>query len=169
MFRFKGSKNANMRPMLAAMVHCKNPELVADCTAAPAGQTRNDQRQVARERLSDERSREARDAEAAREMDPEVRAAKRARITFGMLNVLRSRSDIVSMQLKLWAENKDAYTISIHGEDAYNHKVVELLRKLPDPVQDDFDALEETSGGHGGDDDPDGGDGLLEPAPMTAV
>lgn len=168
MFRFKGSKNANMRPMLAAMVHRKNPELVADCTAAPPGQTRSDQRQVARERLSDERSREARDAEAAREMDPEVRAAKRARITFGMLNVLRSRSDIVSMQLKLWAENKDAY-ISIHGEDAYNRKIVQLLGKLPDPVQDDFDALEETSGGHGGDDDPDGGDGLLEPVPMTAV
>jgi hypothetical protein len=76
-------------------------------------------------------------------MDPEVRAAKKARITFGMLSILKTKSDIVSTHLRLWAENKDSF-IRLHGQDVYDQKIVELLGKLPDPVQDLLAEIEAT-------------------------
>ena len=138
-FFLKGEKNhqngPNMRPMLAAMVHRTNPDLVSDCTSVASGQTRDKQRVTGRERI--QATREAEREERARivEMDPEVRAAKKARITFGMLSILKTKSDVISTHLRLWAENKESF-IRIHGQDTYDQKIVELLGKLPDPVQD---------------------------------
>jgi len=48
------------------------------------------------------------------------------------MSVIKSQNDVVSVQLCLYNENRDAF-IATMGEDAYNRKIVGLLNKLPDP------------------------------------
>lgn len=49
------------------------------------------------------------------------------------MEIISSQSDVISLQLKLFQENKETY-IAKNGEDAFNAKITALLEKLPDPV-----------------------------------
>ena len=48
------------------------------------------------------------------------------------MSVIKSQNDIISVQLRFYNKNKDAF-IAAKGEDANNHKIIDLLNKLPDP------------------------------------
>ena len=69
--------------------------------------------------------------------------------------LIKSRNELVASQIKLYTEN-NAPCIATMGEEVYNNKIFELLRKLADPenvrIHD-----EDTGGGEEeeGDDDND--------------
>jgi hypothetical protein len=65
----------------------------------------------------------------ARDNDEEDVTHKRLRNNIGKMSVIKSQNDVVSVQLHLYNENREA-TI---GEDAYNRKIIDLLNNLPDP------------------------------------
>ena len=48
------------------------------------------------------------------------------------MSVIKSQNDIVSVQLRLYNENRETF-IATMGEGTYNQKIIDLLNKLPDP------------------------------------
>ena len=48
------------------------------------------------------------------------------------MSVIKAQNDIVSTQLRLYNENRDAFVAAM-GEAEYNNKIIELLKKLPEP------------------------------------
>ncbi len=116
--------------LLCVQVHRQNKELSNNCSNAEPGQPRTEQRNTARVRLASERAAEKAEQQA---IDPEYKLLKKIKLNCGQLSVLKNQSDIVSMQLRMFAENKESY-VKIHGEDEYDEKITTLLGKLPDPV-----------------------------------
>ena len=123
-------KHSSTRCLLAAMVHRKNKEIANDCSSQPAGATRNEIRANARTALNAARAQES---AAARETDPEFRMFKRIKLNKTQMEIISSQSDVISLQLKLFQENKETF-IAQNGEDAFNRKITALLDKLPNPV-----------------------------------
>ncbi len=104
------------------MVHRANKEVATECSRLPAGSTREVQRNSAAARIAAE-CKEAR------------KERKRQKTTTWLLDefeLIKSRNKLVASQIKLYTENK-ATCIATMGEEAYNNKILELLRKLPDP------------------------------------
>ena len=48
------------------------------------------------------------------------------------MSVIKVQNDIVSTQLCLYNENRDAFVATM-GEAEYNNNIIELLKKLPEP------------------------------------
>ena len=48
------------------------------------------------------------------------------------MSVIKAQNDIVSTQLRLYNENRDAFVAAM-GEAEYNNNIIELLKKLPEP------------------------------------
>ncbi len=48
------------------------------------------------------------------------------------MSVIKAQNDIVSTQLCLYNENRDAFVAAM-GEVVYNNKIIELMKKLPEP------------------------------------
>ena len=48
------------------------------------------------------------------------------------MSVIKTQNDIVSTQLCLYNKNRDAFVTAM-GEAVYNDKIIELLKKLPEP------------------------------------
>ena len=48
------------------------------------------------------------------------------------MSVIKAQNDIVSTQLCLYNENRDAFVAAM-GEAEYNNKIIELLKKLLEP------------------------------------
>lgn len=97
-------------------------------TTLPPGQSREVQCQNAAARVANDR--EA--ARKVRKRDSDYDTVKKIRNNIGQMSVIKAQNDIVSTQLRLYNENRDAF-IAAFGEDGYNKKVIELLKKLPDP------------------------------------
>ena len=125
-------KHSTTRCLLAAMVHRKNKEMANDCSSQPAGATRNDIRAKSRADLNTARDQES---SIARETDPEFRMFKRIKLNKTQMEIISSQSDVISLQLKLFQENKETF-VAKNGEDAFNERITALLDKLPNPVVD---------------------------------
>ena len=125
-------KNNSTRCLLAAMVHRKNKEIANDCSSQPAGATRNAIRANARANLDTARAQES---SAKRDMDTEYYQYKRIRLNKTQMEIITSQSDVISLQLRLFQENKETF-VARNGEYAFNEKITTLLDKLPDPVID---------------------------------
>ena len=109
------------------MVHRSSKEISVQVTTLPPGQSREVQCQNAAARVND--------CEAARKVrkrDYDDDTVKKIRNNIGQMSVIKAQNDVVSTQLRLYNENRDAF-IAAFGEDGYNKKVIELLKKLPDP------------------------------------
>jgi hypothetical protein len=132
-------KHISMRCLLATMVHRKNKEIANDCSSQPAGATRDAIRANARASLSAARAQES---AAGRESDPEFRMFKRIKLNKTQMEIISSQSDVISLQLKLFQENKETF-VAKNGEDAFNEKITALLEKLPDPVVNVLEEHEE--------------------------
>ncbi len=48
------------------------------------------------------------------------------------MSVIKVQNDIVSTQIRLYNENREAFVATM-GELVYNDKIIELLKKLPEP------------------------------------
>ncbi len=48
------------------------------------------------------------------------------------MSVIKVKNDIVLTQLCLYNENRDEFVAAM-GEAEYNNKIIELLKKLPEP------------------------------------
>lgn len=112
------------------MVHRKNKELSAVCSNLSPGQTRAVQKKNSKGRLASDR---AAATSAANDEDPDYQLHKKMRLSHAHMAIIKSQSDVVSLQLKLFSDNKDTFVES-HGIAEYNKKIVGLLGKLPDPV-----------------------------------
>ncbi len=112
-------------------------------TTLPPGQSREVQRQNAAARVANERDA----ARKVRKRDSDDDAVKKIRNNIGQMSVIKAQNDVVSTQLRLYNENREAF-IAAFGEDGYNRKVIELLKKLPDPtLQSDNTAEEDVQEG----------------------
>ena len=96
------------------------------------------QRQNAAARVANERDA----ARKVRKRDSDDDAVKKIRNNIGQMSVIKAQNDVVSTQLCLYNENRDAF-IAAFGEDSYNRKVIELLKKLPDPTLQSDNTAEE--------------------------
>ena len=123
-------RGTKTRCLLACMVHRMNKEVATNVSSLRPGQTREEQHENAAERIVMERQ-IARNARK-RDNDEEDTTHKRLRNHIGMMSVIKSQNDVVSVQLCLYNENRQAF-IATMGEDAYNQKIIDLLNKLPDP------------------------------------
>ena len=112
------------------MVHCTNKEIATNVRSLNPGQTRERQHESAAETVVLER--QVAQKARKRENDEADATHKRLRNTIGKMSVIKSQNDVVSVQLRLYNENRDAF-IATTGEDAYNRKIIGLLNKLPDP------------------------------------
>ena len=132
-------KSTKLTCLLGCMVHRKSKEVDVVCSDLPSGDTRETQSANARVRLASEREQESisnsTNTAAARDKAPEYQLQKRMRFSMAQVSIIKSQSDIVSLQLKLYTENNDSF-VNRHGEAEYDNKINELLKKLPDPVQD---------------------------------
>ena len=131
-------KGAKTRCLLACMVHCSSKEISVQVTTLPPGQSRELQRQNAAARVANERDA----ARKVRKRDSDDDAVKKIRNNIGQMSVIKAQNDVVSTQLRLYNENRDAF-IAAFGEDGYNRKVIELLKKLPDPTLQSDNTAEE--------------------------
>ena len=132
-------KSTKLIFLLGCMVHLRSKEVAVVCSDLPSGDTRDTQRANARVRLASEREQErisnAASTMATRDKDLEYQLQKRMRFSIAQVSIIKSQSDIVSLQLKLYTENKDSF-VNRHSEEEYDNKINDLLKKLPDPVQD---------------------------------
>ncbi len=110
------------------MVHRSSKEISVQVTTLPPGQSREVQRQNAAARVANERD----TVRKVRKRDSDDDAVKKIRNNIGQMSVIKAQNDVVSTQLRLYNENRDAF-IAAFGEEGYNKKVIELLKKLPDP------------------------------------
>ena len=46
-------------------------------------------------------------------------------------SLIKSRNNLVMTQLQLYNDNKSSFVVAM-GQEAYDHKIIELLKKLPD-------------------------------------
>ena len=51
----------------------------------------------------------------------------------GEMSLIKSRNDVVTVQLPLYKDNKSLFDATM-SEEAYNNKIIELLNTLPDPL-----------------------------------
>ena len=109
----------------------------------PPGQSREVQRQNAAVHVANER--EAGRKVQKRESDDE--AVKKIQNSIEQMSVIKAQNGVVSTQLRLYNKKRDAF-IAAFGEEGYNRKVIELLKKLPDPrLQTDNTEEEEVQEG----------------------
>ena len=54
------------------------------------------------------------------------------RNNMGKMSLIKSRNDVVAIQLHIYNINKSSFVAAM-GEEAYDNKIIELLNKLPDP------------------------------------
>jgi uncharacterized membrane protein YgaE (UPF0421/DUF939 family) len=89
------------------------------------------QRRNAAARIQSERddASKARKKSAADNDDDEVQ--KKARRTYAEMSMIKSQSDLVSEQLRLYREHKESY-VTIMGEEKYHKTILDILKKLPD-------------------------------------
>ena len=119
-----------MRSFLAKRVHRNNKEISANVSNLPAGQTRNEQRRAAEARVIDDRA----NARAVRHASDESHKQRQVlQLNVATLAVIKTQSDSISLQLRLYHENKDHF-VAKHGEDAWVEKVNTLLELLPTPT-----------------------------------
>ena len=57
---------------------------------------------------------------------------KRIHVNIGETSLIKSRNDLVATQLQLYNNNKSSFVAAI-DQEAYDNKIIELLKKLPDP------------------------------------
>ena len=129
------SKANGIRCLFALQVHRKNKEITTDCTAAEAGQTRDQQRAAAANEVIADRA-EARTAARTyeRDTDPYYHKEKKLRLMVVNVAVLEKQSDMISKQLTMFAKNEASF-VREFDQDAYDSKITKLLLALPDPVQ----------------------------------
>lgn len=124
-FWLKGCKT---RCLLACMVHRTNKEIASSVASLNPGQSREIQRNNATARIVAERD----TARKTRKRESDDENHKRIRNQIGHMSVIKAQNDIVSTQLRLYNENRDAFVAAM-GEAEYNNKIIELLKKLPEP------------------------------------
>lgn len=118
-----------MKSFLAKRVHRHNKEISPNVSDLPAGQTRKEQRRVAEARVIEDRE----NARAVRHASDESMKQRQAmQMSIAQLAMIKTQSDSISLQLRLFHDNK-AHYVSKHGEDAWVAKVNALLEMLPDP------------------------------------
>ena len=110
------------------MVHRTNKEIASIVAALTPGHSREIQRNNAVARIVAERD-TARKTQK-RESDDENH--KRIRNQIGQMSVIKAQDDIVSAQLRLYNENRDAFVAAM-GETEYNNKIIKLLKKTSKP------------------------------------
>ena len=122
-------KGEKTKLLLACMVHRGNKEIATQCSLLAAGQTREVQRGNAAARVAAERA-DAR--KKRRKQDNDVNLVRRIHVNIGETSLIKSRNDLVATQLQLYNDNKSSFVAAM-GQEAYDHKIIELLKKLPDP------------------------------------
>ena len=124
-FWLKGCKT---RCLLACMVHRTNKEIASSVASLNPAQSREIQCNNATARITAERHTACKTRK--RESDDETH--KRIQNQIGHMSIIKAQNDIVSTQLCLYNENRDAFVAAM-GEAEYNNKIIELLKKLPEP------------------------------------
>ncbi len=124
-FWLKGCKT---RCLLACMVHRTNKEIASIVAALTPGHSREIQCNNAVTRIVAERD----TARKARKRESDDETHKRIRNQIGHMSVIKEQNDIVLTQFHLYNENRDAFVAAM-GEAEYNNKIIELLKKLPEP------------------------------------
>ena len=95
------------------MVHRKSKEIAVVCDDLNSGDACTTQRDNVRVRLASDREQDRASAAnstntaVAREDDPEYQTQKRMRLSMAQVSIIKSQSDIVLLQLKLYTENKE--------------------------------------------------------------
>ena len=118
-----------MKSFLAKRVHRHNKEISTNVSNLPAGQTRKEQRRVAEARVIEDRE----NARAVRHAsDESIKQCQAVQMSIAQLALIKTQSDSISLQLRLFHDNK-AHYVAKHGEDAWVEKVNSLLELLPDP------------------------------------
>ena len=102
---------------------------LSQCLLLAAGQTREVQRDNAAAQVAAKRA-EARKERRKRDSDDNL--VRRIRVNIGETSLIKSRNDLVMTQLQLYNDNKSSFVVAM-GQEAYDHKIIELLKKLPDP------------------------------------
>eukprot|EP00956_Cyclotella_meneghiniana_P025799 scaffold54583_cov64-Cyclotella_meneghiniana.AAC.2 len=119
----------SLQSFLAKKVHRLNKEISPQVSHLPAGQSRANQRRAHEARVIEERD----NARAVREASDESAIERRqVQVNIAKLALVKTQSDSISLQLRLYQENKEFF-IAKNGEAAYIDKVNSLLDKLPDP------------------------------------
>ena len=124
-FWLKGCKT---RCLLACMVHRTSKEIATSVASLNPGQSREIQHNNATARIVAERD----TAHKTQKRESDDENHKRIRNQIGHISVIKVQNDIVSTQLCLYNENRDAFVAAM-GEAEYNNKIIELLKKLPEP------------------------------------
>ena len=57
---------------------------------------------------------------------------RRIHVNIGETSLIKSRNDLVVTQLQLYNGNKSSFVVAM-AQEAYDHTIIELLKKLPDP------------------------------------
>ena len=110
------------------MVHRTNKEIGTNVATLTPGQTRDIQRNNAAARIVAERA----TAGKTRKLESEDETHKRIRNQIGQMSVIKAQNDVVSTQLRLYNKNRAAFVAAL-GKDEYNNKIIDLLKKLPEP------------------------------------
>ena len=129
------SPTNGIRCLFAVQVHRKNKEIAVDCTAAPPGQSRNEQRAASATDTATARA-EARAASriAERDLDPYYHREKKLRLMVVNVAILEKQSNMISKHLAMLTQGKESF-LQEHSQAEYDSKVNKLLKALPDPVQ----------------------------------
>jgi hypothetical protein len=118
-----------MNSFLSKRVHRHNKEISPNVFDLPSGQTRKKKRRVAKAHVIEDRE----NAQAVRQASEEsMRQRHAVQMSIAQLTLIKTQSDSISLQLRLFHHNK-AHYVSKHGKDAWVAKVNSLLEFLPDP------------------------------------
>ena len=110
------------------MVHRTSKEIATSVASLNPGQSREIQHNNAMTRIVAERDTACKNQK--RESDDE--SHKTIWNQIGHMSVIKAQNDFVSTQLHLYNENRDAFVVAM-GEAEYNNRIIELLKKLPEP------------------------------------
>ena len=121
----KGGKTSCL---LACMVHWTNKEIGSNVAVLPPGQIRELQCNNPVARIVAEHD----TAQKAPKRESKDKTHKRTTNQIEHMSVVKVQNDIVSTQLCLYDENRDAFVAAM-GEAEYNNKIIKLLKKLSEP------------------------------------
>mgnify|MGYP006159130549 CR=1 FL=1 len=120
-------KGANTKHFLACMVHRRNKEVAVEYARLPSVQTREDKRRAAAARVANEH---AAASKARSNQNAEERQEKRIRLMIAENSLIKTKNDLITMQLELYNRNKSSYVAAL-GQEAYDNKIISLLNELP--------------------------------------
>jgi len=114
------------------MVHRCNKDIATNCSSLVAGQTREIQRNNTAARVAEDRA-EARKARKRKEDRDDKEGKMRAELC--KASVIQTRTEIIVTQLQTYRDYKSSF-ITEMGQEAYDKKILELLKKMPDPNEE---------------------------------